>query len=145
MVCLGKKVKGRARRCRRAVFIGHQRRCAVKPCEGLSMDDADSRTDTAHRIEHFLVFGEASFVLFGENQPAIDDDIELTRLTNGQFRGNVESTFNLGRETHGTRFVVSSVAIFDFDLHGWPPGQRMVFCSVFASSSKTNQDESGRI
>lgn len=49
------------------------------------MDDTDSGTDAAHRIEHFLVFGKATFVLFGENQLAIDDDVELTRLTNGQF------------------------------------------------------------
>ncbi len=96
------------------MVIGHQRRRAVKPCEGLE-------TEATHRVEHFLVFGKASGVLFGEYEFAVDDDVELTRLTNGQFGWNVESIFDFGRETHGARFVVSSVAIFDFDLHGGPP------------------------
>ena len=98
-----------------------------------------SETEATHLVEHFLVFGKASCVLFGENEFPIDDDIELTGLTNGQFGRNVESIFDFGRETHGTRFVVSSVTIFDFDLHGWPPRKRMVFCCVFC---KLIQDKS---
>jgi hypothetical protein len=86
------------------------------------MDDEDlvtsSGVEAAHGIEHFLVFRKASGVLFGEHELAIDNDIELPRLANGQFRGRIESIFNFGRETHGARFVVSSVTIFDFDLHG---------------------------
>jgi hypothetical protein len=92
-------------------------------------------TDPAERVEHFLVFGEASFVLFGENQLAVDDHVELTWLANGQFRLRVESFLNLGRETHGTRFVVSNVAIDDFDLHGGPPLQECRWESAGASVS----------
>ena len=80
-----------------------------------------SETEATHLVEYFLVFGKASRVLFGEYQLPIDDNIELTGFTNGQFGWNIKSIFDFGRETHGARFVVSSVTIFDFDLHGWPP------------------------
>lgn len=81
-------------------------------------DGASSDNKAAHGVEHFLVFGEASGFLFGKYHVAIDEHIELTGLTNDQFRLHIECIFNLGRETHGTRFVVSNVAILDFDLHG---------------------------
>lgn len=64
------------------------------------------------------MFRKASGALFGENELVIDNDIELPGLANCQFRLRIESIFNFGRETHGARFVVSSVTIFDFDLHG---------------------------
>lgn len=97
-----------------------------------------SATEATHLVEHFLVFGKASGGLFGEYELSIDDDIELTGLTNGQFGRNVESIFDFGRETHGTGFVVSSVTIFDFDLHGEPPCGQWCFVAYFASNSRTN-------
>lgn len=67
------------------------------------------------------MFGKASHLLFGKDQLPVDEHIELTGLANDQFRLNVEGIFNFGRETHGTRFVVSNMAILDFDLHEKPP------------------------
>ena len=81
------------------------------------MDDLPSAPEATHLVEHFLVFRKASLFVFGEDQFAVDDDIELTGLADGQFRWGVKSILNFGRETHGARFVVSNVAINDFDLH----------------------------
>lgn len=81
------------------------------------METMRSHANSAECIEHFLMLREATFVLFGKNQFAVDSYVELTGLTNGQFRLYVESICNLGRETHGAWFVVSNVAIDDFDLH----------------------------
>lgn len=64
---------------------------------------------------------KAPDTLFGKNQLTVDDDIELSWLANGQFRLGVESIFNLRRETHGFGFVVSNMAINDFDFHAEPP------------------------
>ena len=72
------------------------------------------------------MFGKAPHLLFGKDQLPVDEHIELTGLTNDQFRLNVESIFNFGRETHGTRFVVSNMAILGFDLHVKPPPETMV-------------------
>jgi hypothetical protein len=106
-------VNGSARRGSTCGIIGQQRWGAVKPWSSGDM--------ATQAIEHFLMFWEASDALFGKNEPAIGQDIELTRFTNGQFRFYVKRFFNLGRETHGTGFVVSNVAIDDFDEHGKPP------------------------
>jgi hypothetical protein len=67
------------------------------------------------------MFRKAPDAVFGKNQLAIDDDIELPGLTNGQFRRGIESIFNFRRETHGFGFVVSNVTINDFDFHDEPP------------------------
>ena len=85
------------------------------------MNDLRSASEAAHLVEHFLVFGKASLFVFGEDQFAVDEDIELAWLANGQFRWCVKGILNFGRETHGARFVVSNVAINDFDLHSEPP------------------------
>lgn len=72
------------------------------------------------------MLGKAPDTVFGKNQLTIDDDIELPGLANGQFRLSVESIFNFRRETHGFGFVVSNVAINDFDFHAEPPSAKNV-------------------
>lgn len=78
-----------------------------------------SRMESAQCIEDFLMLRKPPDIMFGENQFAIDHNIELAWFANHQFRLSVKGVFNLGRETHSPGFVVSNMTIDDFDLHGY--------------------------
>ena len=64
------------------------------------------------------MLGKAAFALLREDQLAVGDDVELTRLA-GDGLGVVRRLFvQLGRETRGPAVIaVSDGAVVDLDLH----------------------------
>ena len=60
---------------------------------------------------------EPVFLLFGEEELAVGDDVELATRALDHFRVNAERLRDSGRQTGGLRQVVSHLAVADRDLH----------------------------
>lgn len=66
--------------------------------------------------DDFILVRETPFGLLGEDELAIDDDVELAGLADDELRFDADLSLERGRETRGAGFVVSNVAVLDLDF-----------------------------
>ena len=64
-----------------------------------------------------MILRKALLLVLGEQDLAVDDDIELARRPRDELRVDARLLLDLGRETRGARLVVSGLAVLDRDVH----------------------------
>jgi hypothetical protein len=79
------------------------------------------RSGSAELTQDFRIFREAAFVLFREDEFSIKFDIENPTAAGNEFGRDVVLLLDLGRQTGGLRFVVSTRAICNSDDHSSLP------------------------
>ena len=72
---------------------------------------------SAEQGEDLAVVGESPQSLLGEQQVAVDGDLEHAAMTGGQLAVDTQCFVQLGRQTGGPGFVVSLGAVLDLDPH----------------------------
>ena len=73
----------------------------------------------AKPVEDLPFGGEASLLDLGEDALAIDGDDEDPAAAAHDFAFNAELPLDLGRQTGGSRKVVSNAAVVDSNVHGF--------------------------
>jgi len=71
----------------------------------------------ANQPENLPVVGEAPRGSLGENQLAVDVDLEHAAVGGDQLAIDAQVTLELSRQTGGAGLVVSFAAVFDLYLH----------------------------
>ncbi len=69
-------------------------------------------------LNDLICFGKAVLLVFGEDEPAVGDYVELADFSRAECGVESEFFFDCGRETRGSGFVVSDVAVENFDMRG---------------------------
>lgn len=75
---------------------------------------------SADRRGHLARVGEPSQGSLGEDESAVDGNLEDTPSAPEQVRGGAELPLELRCQTGSTRLVVSHHAVLDGDVHGSP-------------------------
>jgi hypothetical protein len=65
--------------------------------------------------QDLFLFREAALLVLGEDQLAVDDDVELARRPGDEGGVDADLVLDGRRETRGAGFVVSDLAVFDLD------------------------------
>lgn len=73
---------------------------------------------SAKLLQDLLVLRESPDLVFGEDQSAVDLDVEDPVITGYELGLAVHGFLDLGRQTGGRGEVVSTPAVGDGDLHG---------------------------
>src|SRR5690349_16360644 len=81
---------------------------------------ARSGGDAPDRAEHLVGLGEAALLVLGEDERAVDDDVEHAPSAVLEKRIVAELLLDGGRETRSPRLVVSDHAVLDDDVHRTP-------------------------
>jgi hypothetical protein len=74
-------------------------------------------------LDYLAGVRETARFVFREHQLVIDDDIEDTVAAGDQFGIYSEGIAQFIRQTGGVWFIVSLLAVTNFDLHNTPPGK----------------------
>jgi len=86
-------------------------------------------------LEDLLRLREAPLLLLGEEERAVEDDLELASASLVELSLDLGSLLvDLGRQTGGPWQVVSSYALRDLELHGDLPWARSRIGAIAASS-----------
>jgi len=73
-------------------------------------------------LKDFFGLRESTERLLGEDQLAVEDDLELSTHSLDEYDVDLAVLLDLGRQTGGPREIVSRDAVGDLDLlHGFPP------------------------
>ena len=78
---------------------------------------AAAGSSSADQAADFSVVGKAVQGTLGEDQLAVDGNLEHTTARGDELAFNLERFLQLGRQTGGARLVVSLTAVFDLDPH----------------------------
>ncbi len=67
-------------------------------------------------IENLFLVGKTPFIVLGKDLIVADHDVEYTATSLDQLRFDPEFLLDLGRQTGGSRKIISNYAVFDLNV-----------------------------